>query len=86
MKYGIYFTRSNSSDNYKTSANGWYTEVPYNTVKAAKAALEGIACMLNDDCYKCSYKDRLTLVGERKDNLQQPTTDRVVYNICVYDY
>lgn len=86
MKYGIYYTKSNSNDNYQTNANGWYNEVPYNTLREAKAALEGVACMLNEDFYKCTYKDRLTLTGERTDNLPQPTTDRVIYHICVYHY
>ena len=86
MKYGIYYTKSNSNDNYKTNANGWYNEVPYNTLREAKAALEGVACMLNEDFYKCIYKDRLTLTGERTDNLPNPTTDRVIYHICVYHY
>ena len=86
MKYGIYYTKSNSNDNYQTNANGWYNEVPYNTLREAKAALEGVACMLNEDWYKCTYKDRLTLVGERTDNLPQPTTDLVIYHICVYHF
>ena len=37
MKYGIYYTKSNSNDNYETNANGWYNEVPYNTLRQAKA-------------------------------------------------
>lgn len=86
MKYGIYYTKSNSSDGHQTKATGWYNEVPYNTLREAKAALEGVACMLNEDWYKCSYHDRLTLTGERTDNLPQPTTDRVIYHICVYHY
>ena len=96
MKYGIYFTRSNSNDDYQISTKGWYTETPYSTLKAAKAALEGIACMLNEDFYKCTYKDRLTLEGVRTDNLQRlckgivilppPITDKVTFKICVYHY
>ena len=86
MKYSIYYTKSNSDDNYTTNAKGWYNEVPYNTLREAKAALEGIACMLNEDFYKCTYKNRLTLVCERTDNKPQPTTDRVIYHICVYHY
>ena len=86
MKYGIYYTKTNSVSNYQTKYTGWYNDTPYNTLRQAKAALEGIACMLNEDCYKCTYKDSLTLVGERTDSLPNPTTDRVIYHICVYHY
>lgn len=87
MKYGIYFTRYDSSDNYQTSLKGWYNKTPYKTLNAAKSALEGIACVLNEvghNCYKCIYKDRLTLVVELTDNLPQPTTFRIIYCIRLY--
>lgn len=86
MKYGIYYTASNSDVNHQTKATGWYNEVPYSTLRQAKAALESIACILNEDCYKCTYKDKYTLLGERTDNKPNPTTDRVIYHICVYNY
>lgn len=84
MKHDIYYTASNSDDNHQTKATVCYIEVPYSTLRQAKAALEGVACMLNEDCYKCNYKDRLTLTAERTDNKPQPTTDRVIYHIYVY--
>mgnify|MGYP000339629473 CR=1 FL=1 len=83
MKYEIYFTRSNSDDNHETKVTTLYNDTPYKSLKAVKAALKGVKDLLNDECYTITYENSLTLVGERTDNKPQPTTDRIVFSICL---
>lgn len=83
MKYEIYLTRSNSDDNYETKVTTLYNDKPYKSLKAVKAALNDVKDLLNEDCFAITYENSLTLVGERTDNLPQPTTDRVVCSICL---
>ena len=81
MKYEIYFTRSNSDDNYETEVTALYNDKPYKSLKAVKAALKVVKDLLNGECYTITYDNSLTLVGERTDNKPTPTTDRVVYSV-----
>lgn len=83
MKYEIYFTRSNSDDNYETKVTTLYNDKPYKSLKAVKAALQGVKDLLNEECYAITYENSLTIVCERTDNKPQPTTDRVVYSVCL---
>lgn len=83
MKYEIYFTRSNSDDNHETKVTTLYNDKPYKSLKAVKAALKGVKDLLNDECYTITYENSLTLVGERTDNKPTPTTDRVLYSVCL---
>lgn len=83
MKYEIYLTRSNSDDNYETKVTTLYNDKPYKSFKAVKAALQGVKDLLNEECYTITYDNSFTLVGDRTDNKPQPTTDRVVYIVCL---
>lgn len=83
MKYEIYLTRSNSDDNHETKVTTLYNDKPYKSLKAVKAALKGVKDLLNDECYTITYENSLTLVGERTDNKPTPTTDRVLYSVCL---
>ena len=85
MNYEIYFTRSNSDDNHDTKVTTLYNDKPYTSLKAVKAALKGIKDLLNNECYTITYENSFTLVGERTDNKPTPTTDRVVYIVCLSD-
>lgn len=83
MKYEIYFTRSNSDDNYETKVTTLYNDKPYKSLKAVKEALKLLKDLLNGECYTITNDNGLTFVGERTDNKPTPTTDRVVYSVCV---
>ena len=83
MKYSIYFYKTNSDDNHTTGVIGWYDNIEYNTLTKAQAALNVLVDELNNDMYNITYKDSLTLIAERTDNKPQPTTDRVVFSICL---
>ena len=83
MKYEIYFTRSNSDDNYETKVTTLYNDKPYKSLKAVKAALKGVKDLLNEECYSITYENSLTILGKRTDNKPQPTTDIVLYSVCL---
>ena len=83
MKYEIYLTRSNSDDNHDTKVTTLYNDKPYKSLKAVKEALKGLKDLLNGECYTITYDNSLTIVGERTDNKPTPTTDRVVYSVCL---
>lgn len=83
MKYEIYLTRSTSDDNHETKVTTLYNDKSYKSVKAVKAALKGVKDLLNEECYTITYENSLTLVGERTDNKPTPTTDRVLYSVCL---
>lgn len=83
MKYDIYYTKSNSDDNHETKVTTLYNDKPYKTLKAVKAALKGVKDLLNEEWYTITYENSLTLVGERTDNKPNPTTDRVLYSVCL---
>lgn len=83
MKYEIYLTRFNSDDNYETKVTTLYNDTPYKSLKAAKEALKVLKDLLNEDCYKVTHYDDLTIVGERTDNKPQPTKDCVVCSVCI---
>ena len=85
MKYEIYLTRSNSDDNHETKVTTLYNDTPYKSLKDVKASLKGLKNLLNEEGYTIIYENSLTLVGERTDNKPQPTTDRVVYSVCLSD-
>ena len=82
MKYDIYYTKSNS-DNHETKVTTLYNDKPYKTLKTVKAVLKGVKDLLNEDFYTITYENSLTLVAERTDNKPNPTTDRVVYSVCL---
>lgn len=79
MKYDIYYTKSNS----ETKVTTLYNTNPYKSLKAVKAALKVLKDLLNEDMYTITYENSLTIVGERTDNKHNPTTDRVVYSVCI---
>ena len=83
MKYEIYFTRSNSDDNHFTKVTTLYNDKPYKSLKAVKSALKGVKDLLNDELYTITYENSLTIVGDRTDSKPTPTTDRVVYSVCL---
>ena len=83
MKYEIYFTRSNSDDNHFTKVTTLYNVKPYKSLKTVKAVLNGLKDLLNGACYTITYENSLTIVAERTDNKPNPTTERVVYSVCL---
>lgn len=83
MKYDIYYTKSNSDGNHETKVTTLYNDKPYKSLKEVKEALKGVKDLLNEDFYTITYENIFTLVGERTDNKPTPTTDRVLYSVCL---
>lgn len=72
MKYSIYYYKTDSDDNHTTGVKGWY-----NTLKESQADLNVLVDELCDDM------SDITLIADHAGNKPQPTTDRVLFSICL---
>ena len=81
MTYGIYVVKTSSNDNHERKSMVWYRDNIYQSMRAAKEALEQVIEMLNEDGYDYTRVNSVTVRGEQTDTTPYPTTIKVSYHI-----